>query len=189
MTPAGDYDYLDFLRWRVGQYYDFARHFQPFSNVLSKLTLTPAEKISFDNEVGYNTYTNLPDRFNFSVTLGDKQKGHLTIGYRYIRDTVQDEKDNNDEYEYGQIVEPETTTEQQQINSLYTEARIGLTDNFSLLASYERDFVDDRVPALTAWGSSTKASAGPSKRYSVSQEEDVGLRIRMRLKGIGDFGF
>ena len=188
ISPEGDYDYRDFLRWKVGQYYDFARHFQPFSTVLSKLTLSPAEKMSFDNEVAYNTYTNLPDRFNFSVTLGEKQKGHLTIGYRYIRDTIQDAKDNNDEYEYGQIVEPETTTEQQQINSLYTEARIGLTDNFSLLASYERDFVDDRIPAY-GLGFIYESQCWVLEAVFGLQEEDVGLRIRMRLKGIGDFGF
>lgn len=186
IDPVGDYDYLDFLRWRVGQYYDFARHFQPFSNVVSKLTLTPADKFSFDNEVAYNTYTNLPDRFNLSVTLGSKKQAHLTIGYRYDRDTALDEK--NDEYDYGQIVEPEKTTQQQQINQLYTDARIGLTDSFSLLGSYERDFVDNRVPAYGI-GFIYDSQCWTLEAVFGLEEEDLGLSIRMRLKGIGDFGF
>jgi len=186
ITPEGDYDYRDALRLKVGQYYDFARHFQPFSPIVSKLTLTPAEKISFDNEVAYNTYTNLPDRFNLSVTLGEKKKAHLTIGYRYDRDTATDEK--NDEYDYGQIVEPEKSTQQQQINSLYTEARIGLTDSFSLLGSYERDFVYNRVPAYGI-GFIYESQCWVLQAVFGLEEEDVGLSIRMRLKGIGDFGF
>jgi LPS-assembly protein len=187
ITPEGDYDYRDVLRWKVGQYYDFARHFQPFSTVLSKLTLAPAEKISFDNEVGYNTYTNLPDRFNLSATIGAKKKEHLTIGYRYLRDTVQDAKDRDDEYQYGQIVEPEKTAEQQQINSLYTEARIGLTDSFSLLGSYTRDFASEDVPAY-GLGFIYESQCWTLEAVFGLEEEDVGLRIRIRLKGIGDFG-
>jgi LPS-assembly protein len=185
IDPVGDYDYNDFLRWRVGQYYDFARHFQPFSTILSKLTLTPAGKVSFDNEVAYNVYTNLPDRFNLSMTLGAKKEAHLTIGYRYDRDTTQDEK--NDEYDYGQIVEPEKTIQQQTINQLYTEARIGLTDSLSLLGSYERDFVFQRVPAYGI-GFIYDSQCWTLEAVFGLEEEDVGLSVRIRLKGIGDFG-
>lgn len=186
ITPEGDYDYLDFLRWKVAQYYDFARHFQPFSAVLSKLTLTPAEKISFDNEIAYNTYTSLLDRFNLSGTIGNKKKNHFTIGYRYDRDTAKDEK--NDEYDYGQIVEPEKTTQQQQINSLYTEARIGLTESVSLLASFERDFVNNKVPAY-GLGFIYESQCWALEAVFGLEEQDVGLSIRLRLNGIGDFGF
>jgi LPS-assembly protein len=186
IAPEGDYDYRDGVRWKVGQYYDFARHYRPFSTVLSKLTLVPVENLTFDNELAYNTYTNLPDRFNLGLTLGAKKRDHLTIGYRYDRNTLEDEK--NDEYQYGQIVEPETSTQEEQINSLYTEARIGLTDSFSLLASYERDFVNDRVPAY-GLGFIYESQCWVLEAVFGLEDQDLGLSVRMRLKGIGDFGF
>lgn len=186
IAPAGEYDYRDAVRWKIGQYYDFARHYRPFSTVLSKLTLAPAGSLTFDNELAYNTYTNLPDRFNLGLTLGAKKRDHLTIGYRYDRNTLEDEK--SDEYQYGQIVEPEKTSQEQQINSLYTEARIGLTDRFSLLASYERDFVNDRIPAY-GLGFIYESQCWVLEAVFGLEEQDVGLSVRMRLKGIGDFGF
>jgi len=181
-----EYAYRDFLRLKVGQYYDFAIHDEPFGPILTKLTVNPADKISFDTEVAYNTYTNLLDRYNASVVLGNKKQDHLFIRYRYDRDTAKDEK--ADEYDYGQITEPEKTTEEQQINTLYTQARIGLTERFSLLTSYERDFINDRAPTY-GLGFIYNSQCWTLQAVFEREEEDIGVSVRIRLRGIGEFGF
>ena len=181
-----EYAYRDFLRLKVGQYYDFAIHDEPFGPILTKLTVNPADKISFDTEVAYNTYTNLLDRYNASVVLGNKKQDHLFIRYRYDRDTAKDEK--ADEYDYGQITEPEKTTEEQQINTLYTQARIGLTERFSLLTSYERDFINDRAPTY-GLGFIYDSQCWTLQAVFEREEEDIGVSVRIRLRGIGEFGF
>jgi LPS-assembly protein len=179
------YDYRDVLRWKIAQYYDFARHVQPFSPLVSKLTLAPEEDISLDHEVAYNTYTDQVDRFNLSMRLGAKKKDHLSIGYRYARNTSLEER--NPEYEYGQIIEPEGTTQQQRINQIYTESRVGLTDRFSLIASYGRDLVFDRNSSY-GLGFIYESQCWALETVFGLAEEDIGLSMRIRLKGIGDFG-
>jgi LPS-assembly protein len=188
-SPATDsvegYDYRDVLRWKIAQYYDVARHVQPFSPLVSKLTLAPEEDISLDHEVAYNTYTDQVDRFNLSMRLGAKKKDHLSIGYRYARNTSLEER--NPEYEYGQIIEPEQTTQQQRINQIYTESRVGLTDRFSLIASYGRDLVFDRNSSY-GLGFIYESQCWALETVFGLAEEDIGLSMRIRLKGIGDFG-
>jgi LPS-assembly protein len=185
-APVADYDYRDFLRWKVGQYYDFARHHQPFSPIVSKLTLSPVDPFSFDHEVAYNTYTDRIDRFNTAMRLGAKKRDHLIIGYRYVRDSFQNEK--NTEYEYGQIIEPEKPSEQSRINSFFSETRLGVTDEISLLASYTRDFAYDRTASYGV-GFIYESQCWAIETVFGLAEEDIGLSVRIRLKGIGDFGF
>jgi LPS-assembly protein len=184
-TSSDEYVYLDFFRLKVGQYYDFARHEEPFGPVLSKLTVNPGEKIKLDMEAAYNTYSNLLDRYNASVTLGAKKQDHLFISYRYDRDTTEDEK--NDEYDIGQIIEPQKIVQEQQINSLYTQARLGLTERFSLLASYERDFVNADTPSY-GFGFIYESQCWTLETVFEYEEENPGVSVRIRLHGIGDFG-
>jgi LPS-assembly protein len=185
-TLSEDYEYRDALRLKIGNYYDFARHEEPFGPVLTKVTLTPAAKISLETEAAYNVYSNLLDRYNAALRLGAKRQDHLFIRYRYDRDTATDEK--TDEYDIGQIIEPEKTTQEQQINSLYTQARLGLTEKFALLASYERDLVNDRA-ASYGLGFIYESQCWTLEAVFEREEEDIGLSVRMRLHGIGDFGF
>ena len=185
-TSSDEYDYRDFLRLKVGQYYDFAIHDEPFGPILTKLTVSPSANIKVDTEAAYNTYTNLLDRYNASVTLGSKKQDHLFISYRYDRDTAKDEK--SDEYDYGQITEPEKTAQQQQINSLYTQARIGLTEKFALLGSYERDFVNDNAPSYGI-GFIYESQCWTMETVFGLEDQNLGLSVRIRLHGIGDFGF
>ncbi|MGE5258575.1 MAG: LPS assembly protein LptD, partial [Hyphomicrobiales bacterium] len=187
-TASGDaeYVYLDFFRLKVGQYYDFAIHDEPWGPLLSKLTLIPAEKIKFDIEAAYNTYTNLMDRYNASLMLGAKKQDHLFISYRYDRDTTKDEK--TDEYDYGQIIEPEKTAQRQQINSLYTHARLSLTESFALVGSYERDFVSDNAPSYGI-GFIYQSQCWTLETVFGYEDQNLGVSMRLTLNGIGNIGF
>ena len=77
-TPS-DYDYRDFMRLKVGQYYDLAREFHPFSPFFGKLQFLPAEKISLDSEVAYNVYEQSFDRYNIGLSLSARQKDRLSV--------------------------------------------------------------------------------------------------------------
>jgi lipopolysaccharide assembly outer membrane protein LptD (OstA) len=120
------------------------------------------------------------------MRFGAKKNDHWVIGYHYVHDMFQEEK--NLEYEYGQIIEPEKTTGQNRINSFFTEARVGLTDDWALLASYERDLEFERT-ASYGLGFIYDSQCWALETVFGLSEEDVGLSIRIRLKGIGEFGF
>jgi len=70
---------------------------------------------------------------------------------------------------------------------LLTELRLGLTERFTLITSYEDDFED----GSTTYGA---GFALDSQCWTLETlfhygTDDIGFEIRIRLKGIGEFGF
>jgi LPS-assembly protein len=185
VTSPGDFDYRDFTRLKVSQYYDFARHDEPFSPVTGKLTFFPGGKISLDTEASYNVYEDRLERYNAAVTLWARRNDRLFVQYRYDRNTEDTELD---EYESGGFIEEDETTDETEVNSLYTSLRLGLTDRLSLVGSYERDFVFER-PASYSVGVIYETQCWTIAPLFFKEEEDVGFGLRVRLKGIGEVGF
>jgi hypothetical protein len=62
-----------------------------------------------------------------------------------------------------------------------------LTDRFSLIASYGRDLVFDRNSSY-GLGFIYESQCWALETVFGLAEEDIGLSMRIRLKGIGDFG-
>ena len=182
-TPS-DYDYRDFMRLKVGQYYDLAREYHPFSPFFGKLQFLPAQKISLDSEVAYNVYEQSFDRYNIGLSLSARQKDRLSFSYRYDRDPLGVER--LDEYDNQQEIFLPTPTDNKKVDFLFTELRLGLTERFTLITSYESDF-EDRSSTYGAgfvydsqcWTFETLFTYG----------ENIGFEFRIRLKGIGEFGF
>lgn len=183
VESASDYDYRDILRLKVGQYYDFARHEEPFSNVNGKLQFFPGRRISLDSEAGYNVYTERLDRYNIGLTLWARQADRLRLEYRFDRDPLKLADDEDTEREVTELI----TESKEKIDHLFSELRVGLTDRFTLITSYENDYTD----GSTAYG---VGFAYTSQCWVLEtlvhyEAEDVGFEMRLRLKGIGEFGF
>jgi LPS-assembly protein len=183
LTP--EYTYRDFLRLKVGNYYDFARHEEPFGPVLSKLTIDPMDRVLFDVELAYNMYLQAADRFNVILTLGEKRRDHLMLRYRYDRDTREEEL--NQEYDQGQIIEPQKDTTENQINSFYIHAQKSVTERLSLVGLYQRDFINDTTPSY-GLGFIYESQCWRLETLVGLEEEDYSIGLRLTLFGVGDFG-
>jgi LPS-assembly protein len=185
LTEApSDFDYRDFLRLKVGQYYDFARDFQPWSPFFGKLQFLPAEKISLDSEVAYNVYDKNFQRYNIGLSLSPRPRDRLTVSYRYDRDPLLTESLDN--YDTQQEIFLPTPTDNKKIDYGSIELRRGLTERFTLITSYEHDFSDQSyaigagfVLDSQCWTFETLATYGT---------DNIGFEMRIRLKGIGEFG-
>ena len=200
LTP--EYAYRDFLRLKVGSFYDFARdEYQessgsvnnfardgqgPFGPITGKLTIDPMDKVLLDVELAYNTYRQAADRFNTNLTLGEKRRDHLFVRYLFDRDTREEEL--NKEYDLGQIIEPEKDTEATEINSFYVHAQKSVTERLALVGLYERDFVNDRTGS---WGLGFiyESQCWRVETLFGLDEQDLSFGVRLTLFGIGDFGF
>ena len=183
LTP--EYTYRDFLRFKIGDFYDFARDEEPFGPVTGKLTVTPADKLLFDVELAYNLYRQAADRLNTSFTIGEKRKDHLILRYRYDRDTREEEL--NQEYDTGQIIEPTKDTTQNKINSFYIHAQKSVSERLALIGLYERDFISDRT-ASYGLGFVYESQCWRFETLFGYEDQDLSLGIRLTLFGIGDFG-
>jgi LPS-assembly protein len=193
IISPGEYDYRDFLRFKIGQSYDFSRSVynqpaddvHPLSPLTAKLTLAPAELIRLDSEAHYNFHEGRFDLFNTGVTLAARRDDRLTLQYRYNADTL-----NNvmDEYETGGYVKPDETTEEKKVRMLMAKFKVGLTEQLALLGSYEYDFVTDRADAYSL-GFIYESQCWTLETIFSLDEEDIGIGLRIRLHGIGEFGF
>jgi LPS-assembly protein len=180
-----DYDYRDVMRLKVGQYYDLARHFHPFSPFFGKLQFFPAGRISLDSEVAYNVYEQSFDRYNIGLSLSARQKDRLTVSYRYDRDPLAVER--LDEYDNQQEIFLQPPTDNKKVDYLLTELRLGLTERFTLITSYENDFED----GSTTYGAgfALDSQCWTLETLAIYGTDDIGFEMRIRLKGIGEFGF
>ncbi len=178
--------YRDLLRWRMRQDYDFARHREPFSAVTSRAELWILDPVRLEQEIAWNPHTQGIDRSALGLRVGERRGNHLFLSHRWDRDTSKDDK--NDEYEYGQILEPQKTTEIRRIHSLRLDGRVSVSERLSLLGSYERDIESGRSPAY-GLGFVYDTPCWAIEALFGLEEEDLGVRIRIRLKGIGEFGF
>jgi LPS-assembly protein len=183
VESASGYDYREILRLRLGQYYDFARHEEPFSAAAGKLEFFPGRLIRLDSEAAYNIYDDRMDRYNLGLTLWGRKNDRLHVEYRYDRDPLNREDEDDIEQDVNEII----TDPSRRIDFLFTELRLGLSDRFTLISSYENDYTDNSTSygigfafASQCWELETIG------HYSA---DDVGVELRLRLKGIGEIGF
>jgi len=193
ILSPGEYDYHDFLRFKIGQYYDISRNVynrpasevHPFSSLDGKLTFSPSAVISLDSEAKYDFYDDRFDLFNAWVTLAPSKRNRLTVQYRYNNNT-----DNPlvDEYETGGFVEQEKEEKETAVQTLLTKFRLGLTERVTLFGSYEHDFIYDRADSYSI-GFVYESQCWAVETLFGLEERDIGVGLRIRLLGMGDFGF
>jgi LPS-assembly protein len=177
-----DYDYRDFLRLKVSQYYDFADHEEPFSPITARLDLFPGSRISLDGEVKYNVHDTQVESYSTAMTIWAREKDRLFIEYRYDREFTEDDIDAGNE-----LNELATTADKEKVNSLFTELRIGVTDRLSLIGSYEYDFEEEETNQY-GLGFIYQSQCWSIEALYSDGAEDTGIGVRIRLHGIGEFG-
>jgi LPS-assembly protein len=182
VESPSEYDYHDILRLKVGQYYDFARHEQPFSTVNGKLQFFPGRRISLDSEAGYNVYDDRLDRYNLGLTLWARQADRLHVEYRYDRDPLRTDDDEDIERDVNEIV----SSTEEKIDHLFAELRLGLTDRLTLISSYENDYTDSSTTYGAGFAYESQCWVLETRFYY--NTDDVSFELRLRLKGIGEFG-
>ncbi len=183
VTPPAEDDFRDILRLKIGQSYDFARHDQPFSPIGGKLQLYPGHPISLDSEAGYNVYDGRLDRYNLGLTLWARQRDQLHVAYRYDRDPLKALETEEIERELSTL----TPSGKRKIDHLSTELRLGLTNQFTLITSYKNDYSDGSTTYEAGFAYASQCWVLETLfNYSA---EDIGFELRLRLKGIGEFGF
>ncbi len=183
IESPSEYDYRDFLRLKVSQYYDFAEHKEQFSPVAGRIELFPGGKISLDTEAQYDVHDTQVVVFNTAVTLHAREKDRLFVEYRYDRN-----QEDEDDDESTEILDFDTSTSvDDKINSLFSELRLGVTDRLSLLATYEYDFEQDATDGYGI-GFSYQAQCWTLEALYHMGSEDAGVGFRIRLHGIGEFG-
>ena len=185
LTP--EYTYRDFLRLKVGDYYDFARHEEPFGPVFSKLTIDPGGQMLFDVELAYNMYLQAADRFNVILTLGEKRKNHLMLRYRYDRDTrrggAQPGIRLRPDHRAGKGHHRRTRS-----TRFYIHAQKSVTERaVAGRLLFERDFINDTDPLLRLGVHLRKPVLAPGNPLR-ARGAGSSLGIRLTLFGIGDFG-
>lgn len=193
IRSPGEYDYHDFLRFKVAQYYDFSREVfnqpyrdvHPLSPIETKLNFYPAKIISLDSEAKYDFHEDRFDLLNGGMTLSPRKKDRLSVHYRYNQDT---RKTVIDEYETGGFVEQDATTKEKKVSTLSAKARIGLTERLALTGAYEYDFIYDRADSYSL-GFIYESQCWTVESFFGMDEEDVAVGLRIRLHGIGEFGF
>ncbi len=184
IESPSEYDYLDFLRFKVSQYYDFAEHREPFSPISGRVEFFPGGQISLDAETRYDVHDTQIVAFNTAVTLHAREKDRLFVEYRYDRDP--ESKNSERSSEFINYDTPTSTPEK--INSLFSELRLGVTERLGLLATYEYSFKEDATDGYGI-GFSYQAQCWTLEALYRQGSEDTGVGIRLRLHGIGEFGF
>ncbi len=179
-----DYDYRDFLRIKVAQYYDFARHAEPFSPIAGRIDLLPGWRVSLDGTAQYNVHDTQVDQYSTALTLRARENDRLVVEYRYDREN----RDDDDIETTGRdIDEFDTSARKNKINSLFSELRLGLTDRLNLLARYEYDFQAEETNQIGI-GFDYRTQCWSIEVLYSDGSEDTGIGVRIRLYGIGEFG-
>jgi LPS-assembly protein len=182
IESPSDYDYRDFLRVKVSQYYEIADHQEPFSPVKGRVELFPGGKISLDTEARYDVHDTQVVGYNVALTLRAREKDRLFVEYRYDREPEEVDDDKGSE-----IIAFDTPGTQKKINSLFAELRLGLTDRLGLLATYDYSFEENAMDGYGI-GFSYQAQCWTVEALYRQGSEDAGIGIRIRLHGIGEFG-
>jgi LPS-assembly protein len=180
-----EYTYRDFVRLRVGNFYDFARDEESFGPITAKLTIDPMDRVLFDTEIAYNMYRQSPDRLLTMLTLGEKRRDNLRLRYQYDRDTREEEL--NREYDIGQIIEPSKDLDQTKINNFYISAQKSVTERLALIGLYQRDFINAENGS---WGIGFiyESQCWRVETLFGLEEQDLSFGIRFTLFGLGDIG-
>jgi LPS-assembly protein len=180
-TP-GEYDYIEFLRLKFFQYYDFARDDKPFSPFAGKLEIFPGGRFSLDAEARYDVHDQDFVKYNTAVTLMARKSDRLHVEYRYDNG-----EENRDDQNTAELNELATTNVNKPINSLFTDLRFGLSDRLTLLTSVDYDFGQDRLDEY-GLGFSYESQCWMLQVLYTNGSEDTGIGVRLRLNGIGGFG-
>ena len=165
------FKYMDFLRLKLEQSYDFTKSRKEFSPLFARLDFFPEKYISIDADAGWSFYD---DRFvshNIAAKLFNKRGDRLFVDYRH------DRKDDDD-----------VTTVDIPIESLYVDLNLKATDRLFLFGDYERN-LEENIHIRTSLGFTYTARCWSIDFRYTDKSNDQEFEFKINLNGLGGIGF
>jgi LPS-assembly protein len=163
------YKYKDFLRLKVEQGWDLTRSNRALSPILGKLDFFPGKYISIDAETGWSVYGDGFVTHNIGASIWDKRGDRLFVDYRY--DENIDEQGND----------------KQNIESIYTKARVQVTNRLKIFGDYEYN-LEEQQHIRTSTGFFYTTQCWSFYFNYVDEPEDTKYEFKIDLHGLGGFG-
>ena len=164
-----DYQYQDFLRFKVGQSYNFEKSKKEFSPVAAKLNITPGSYIEIDADATWSVYDTSFLSHNVQASLWDHRGDKLYVDYRYAKESEEIENFEN-------------------IQSIFGKLTVQLTDRLSLLAEHEQN-IEKNLQIRTATGFSYQAQCWSFDFKYTDEPNDRIFSFKVNLFGLGGVGY
>ncbi len=169
--PAGQrtykppvYDYNEFFRFKLEQSFDINKENEddpePFSPIHGELELYPKRYLSLRADADWSHYDSNFRSRNIAATLWDMRGDRLFVEYRYQRDTSE---------------------------TVYTDARVNISDRLEAYAEYERNIFDGR-DLKYGLGVLYEAQCWSFDSSLLKEGDDLRVLFMIRLHGIGEIG-
>jgi len=163
VTPV-NYTYKQLGRFKIQQSFDINKERdddpEPFSPILAELEVTPGKYFSIDAEAAWSTYDNRFRSGNTALTLWDKRGDRIFVEYRYMA---------------------------REIESIYTDIRIKLTDSLTVHTDYERNILEDEDVRYRAGVLYQSQCWSLDFRYT-DEDNDRRYELMVNLSGLGEVG-
>jgi len=158
------YDYNEFLRFKLEQSYDIIKEKEddpePFSPINGRLELYPKKYLWLRADADWSTYDGNFLSRNIAAMLHDQRGDRLFVEYRYERDV-------------GETV--------------YTDARIKLSDTLETYGEYERNIFDG-IDLKYGLGVLYHTQCWAFDSAVLKEGDDFSFIFMIRLYGIGEIG-
>jgi len=164
-----DYRYQDFLRFKVGQSYDFEKSKKEFSPIAAKLNIDPGKYFEIDADATWSVYDTKFLSHNVQTSLWDSRGDKLYVDYRYARKSEE-------------IKNPET------VQSIFGKLTVQLTDRLSILAEHQQN-IEKNQRIRTAAGFSYEAQCWSFNIKYTDEPNDRSIAFKVNLLGLGGVGY
>jgi LPS-assembly protein len=169
IRDPGSYSYKDFLRFRMGQEWFLNRSNRTLSPLVGELDLFPGKYISIDADTAWSVYGDGFVTHNIGAKVWDKRGDRFFVDYRYDENVDQEGEDK------------------QNIESIFMEARLQVTNRLSVFGDYERN-LEENLHIRTSAGFFYNAQCWSFRFNYVDEPEDTKFEFKIDLHGLGGFG-
>jgi LPS-assembly protein len=160
-----DYQYQDFFRFEVLQSYDFEKSKKAFSPIAAKLKITPRKYFAVDADAAWSAYDTAFLSHNVQASLWDHRGDKLHVNYRYSKESEEIENPEN-------------------IQSIFGELTVQLTDRLSIFAEHRQN-IEKNLRIQTAAGFSYQAQCWSFDFKYTDEPNDRTFAFKVNLFGLG----
>jgi LPS-assembly protein len=161
---GSQYSYRQVCRFELTQSYDIQAEQdddpEPFSDVYGLFEFEPNRYLSFRAEGYYDTYESRFSSHNEAISISDSRGDTLYAEYRYSVDTQE---------------------------SIYTSAKVKITNAFSGYADYERNLFD-KDDIQKGFGLLYQSQCWSLELGYVDEQDERSYIVMINLTGLGGFG-
>ncbi|MBT8341570.1 MAG: LPS-assembly protein LptD [Desulfatitalea sp.] len=181
---ASRYTYTPFLRFKLEQRFDIniynqsapegnenERKYQPFSDVLLELDITPGRYLFLDGDARWSAYDGEFYAYNANARLGDNRGDSLSINYLFTREG---------DLQGGTVQNP--------THSIIVSGALRISRQWLLRGDFERNIEDNRHIESTLGISYQSQCWGIDVDYTEQEAYNQSIQVMIHLLGLGAFG-